>query len=314
MTEMATPRPLPLPLMLAVATPTILVLIARAAEVLIERDLGIPVPVGVALWLVTTIPLVLLVIAWRGLAGRGTGLPDPDVQAALDAVAKAEQLVATGAATLARLDATLRERGAPPGGSGAQPAPAGLRVSGRMVLFALLATAGLAAGLWAVVELAPGGDGEPGTGLGKFIHEHATFRVYVEGEALNYSDDAFLLLERRFVPAHLHGEPYAATIHIEGTRRATFGEFFSRTLMGEVTSSRLVLDDARHGGAVHEEDGTKTLRLFVAPLGSDEWREVEDIPGYVLHGDERLLLTFGAPAPEDLEMQKVSVPTAAGPP
>jgi hypothetical protein len=298
--SMETPVKLPAAMWVAVLLPSML-----AAVLEVSRELGGPAaPVGAAtlalLWLFTTLPMAAMAVGLRGLAARAGGGSPPEVQAALEAVARAEQVAARSAQAQAQLQALLLERSAPQDPGDKVPRGAARRsallAAGLGAVF-VLAAVGLA-GVFAGPAAAP-----------RAVHIHPAFAVFADGARVGYDDPAFDLTQRRVLRAHLHtGDGYPGVMHIEGGPGLTLAAFFRDGLGAELTEQRLVLDEVVHGGARYEENTTHRLRLFVQPAGGT-WAEVKPIVGYVPRDHDRLLVSFGDERGAALEAQKAAVPS-----
>ena len=117
------------------------------------------------------------------------------------------------------------------------------------------------------------------------VHEHARFALYVDGERVEYSGEAFDLAQRGFLRGHLHA-PDGETIHVEGRPGLTLGEFFERTLEARLEPGRVTLHDGRAFDA--------PVRLYVGGA-SGGWREAWDAAAFEPRDGHRLLVVVGGP-------------------
>lgn len=302
MTEMERPSPLPTLVWVAVLLPSMLVALFE-----VSRELGgpaAPVDVGVlaVLWAFTTLPLAAFALGLRRTLARGSGPgAPPEIQAALEAVVRAEQLASRAWTSQARLDALVRQ--------GAQAAAVPPDMVPRA---AARRTTLLACGLVAVFLLAAGALGAVFTAPveGRPVHIHAAFAVWADGEHVEFTDPAFDLARRGVVRAHLHvADGYPGILHIEGKPGLTLGEFFRDAVGATLTEEGLVLDVEVHGGRSYQENETHRLRLLVAPGGGEGWSEVKPVASFVPRDGDRILLSFGAERGAALAAQEASVPT-----
>lgn len=147
------------------------------------------------------------------------------------------------------------------------------------------------------------------------MHDHAAFRVYVNGERLPFTDPAFDLSRTGYVRAHLHvTEPHAGeTIHIEdrfprGEPNVTLNEFLASLGM-ELDDGRLALSRV-HGGETLTDNTTHSVKLAIrrdagtfAPRPS--WGE------HVLANCDSVLISYG-PRSDNLEPQEASIAMPPG--
>lgn len=170
----------------------------------------------------------------------------------------------------------------------------------------------LAGGAWAVPKLLGSGSDDC------LWHEHATFRVFVNGEELRFQHSSFEM-QRRGTPgllpmkSHLH-QPNDSLVHLEGACAsvATFFEYMGMDL----DRDSLRLDTIVHNGSAYASGPDGKLQFFLfepASAGATEgaWRERPDAPSLQLRQDQRLLVTFGNLTAENIATQQGTVPPVA---
>lgn len=273
-------------ILVAPAIPTIVL----GAYALLRGDLA-PGLLG-ALWLAVTAPLALL--AWRiHRGGEERGSPR-EIEAAVQALTRAEALVTAQARLVAEMQGKLAVSGA-----GSAPASSVTRTQA-LLLIAIPLLLVIAGGAYALLAVPPPLDP---------IHIHATFHLYADGERVRFEDPAFDLTTRGFLEAHVHvGEP--DVLHIEGPPGAPLDTILRFALGVDLAADRILLDDAVHNGTRLEAGAVAPIRLFVA-TPHETWHESDARAAYVPADRDRLLLTFGALSGEDLAAWETAVPLRA---
>lgn len=304
---------MPIWIAFALLSPTLLVAFLVGMHQVGGPKLGDPATL-LLLWLFGTVPVALFAIGVRGMR-LGSGA-EQDVQSAMAALARADQVAMQSGQALQRVEAFLAAKAAERKAASAGAAmPIAVSTGGRRGFIALASLVFLvgAGGLGAVFAYASIEDP---------IHEHAAFAVYVDGERISFESDAFDFGTTGFMRGHVHVQNRADTpyhdgqiIHIEGEPGLTLREFFEKSLKSELGIRSLKLDDAVHGGRLLQEKDGATLQLWVAAPDADGttgdgWRLVDDPPDYVPRDQERLLLTFGKNSPGELATMWQSVPGA----
>lgn len=128
------------------------------------------------------------------------------------------------------------------------------------------------------------------------VHEHADFKVYLNGEAYNFAQDKYMSGEEKSLSnfTHLHdGE--GDVIHKHMTT-ITLGDFFSSLGM-QFTEDCFILDD----GTDYCNDEENTLQIFV------NGKKNRDFGDYELSDLDRILITYGNESDEVIEAQIDSV-------
>ena len=123
----------------------------------------------------------------------------------------------------------------------------------------------------------------PEVGAVGSTHIHAFFKVYVNGEQLDFTQGKYLLKSRY---AHIHDREPGDIIHIHATG-VKLGFFFD-TLGIRFTSSCLTLDD----GEQFCNQGVNTLKIFVNNNPND------DFENYLPRDGDRILISYGSESPE----------------
>lgn len=138
-------------------------------------------------------------------------------------------------------------------------------------------------------------------------HWHASFKVYDEGQELNFQHPRF---EMNPMPmrGHLH-QPNDWKMHLEGGCLTVSG-FFDNMGM-DLTRDSLQLDNELHGGRVLAVEGNNTLGFFVG-LSNGTWIEKPDLPSYQPKDGERILVTYGTWTDEELKRWQERVPDPLG--
>ena len=129
-------------------------------------------------------------------------------------------------------------------------------------------------------------------------HVHADFRIFVDDEQVELSDEQYMTTSDQTVHKHAHlhdGNGEVKHIHAENI---TFAEFLS-SIDITLTDDCLTLfeDEARCSGAEQE------VLLYV-----NEARYSEPISEYVPVDDDRILLYYGDPTNENIQTYAEAIP------
>ena len=159
----------------------------------------------------------------------------------------------------------------------------------------------LSGGVWGASKLASLGPEKCN------FHEHASFRVFDEGQQLSFQHPRFDM-RNMAMKAHMH-QPNDYQVHLEGGC-ANVKTFFS--LMGmSLKPGYLKLDTELHVGKVLRDEGNLTLRFFLmTPDGN--WTEKPDLPNHQLRDQQRALITYGNLTFEEIARQRGLVPGTGG--
>lgn len=132
------------------------------------------------------------------------------------------------------------------------------------------------------------------TNSGEF-HAHADFKVYLNGDAYNFSQERYM---EKLEAIHIH-DMNGEMIHMH-ERGAELGDFFSSMGMS-FNSSCFVLDD----GTEYCSGGDKTLRMYVNGKPNNEYGK------YQIHDLDRILITYGSESEDAISQQMASVSDTA---
>ncbi|MEM2138204.1 MAG: hypothetical protein QW568_03905 [Candidatus Anstonellaceae archaeon] len=136
-------------------------------------------------------------------------------------------------------------------------------------------------------------------------HSHADFKVYINGEAINFSQEKYLSgnvsgKRRDLSPfTHLHDtDGNVVHKHMSGI---TVGTFLSSLNM-RFNSTCFSLDN----GTSYCNSGNATVRMFVQHSGGN-WQQNYEYEKYSFSDLDRFLITYGAASPAELQSQMESV-------
>jgi hypothetical protein len=141
-------------------------------------------------------------------------------------------------------------------------------------------------------------------------HDHASFRVFVEGRDLPFTDASFDFKSTRFASAHVHtSDP--TTIHLEATKETplaniTLGDFFSAHGM-LLSAGHLRLAPA-DGARDLVDDATSNLKVLVRHY-EGQYATVPNSEAYRILPCDQILVSWG-PRDESVAAQVEAVPLA----
>lgn len=127
------------------------------------------------------------------------------------------------------------------------------------------------------------------------VHVHADFKVYLNNEAVNFSQDKYMSTANNTLNnfVHLHdGDGEVIHVHISGV---TLGEFFSS--LGMAFNSTCFTFEEQ----VFCNEGDKTLKLFVNGQSSSDFQR------YLIHDLDRILISYGSGSETSLAQQLNSI-------
>lgn len=127
------------------------------------------------------------------------------------------------------------------------------------------------------------------------FHSHADFKVYLNGDTYNFSQERYM---EKLEAVHIH-DMNGELIHVH-ERGAALGDFFSSMGMS-FNSSCFILDD----GTEYCNDGEKTIRMYVNGKPNDEYGK------YEIHDLDRILITYGGESHDAISQQIASVSDTA---
>lgn len=128
------------------------------------------------------------------------------------------------------------------------------------------------------------------------VHEHADFKVYLNGVAYDFAQEKYMSSEEAPLSpfTHVHdGDGEVIHKHMSGV---TLGTFFESLGM-QFSADCFVLDT----GEPYCNETAHMLRMFV------NGEENEDFEHYEFHDLDRILITYGVAEGEELEAQLDSV-------
>ncbi len=154
------------------------------------------------------------------------------------------------------------------------------------------------AGIAAFVIYLPKPEANVSSGIGPVgsTHQHADFKVYINGEQLDFTSPAYQVRARE---VHVEGGD-DDVIHKHATG-VTVGHFF-KTLGFRINSTCITTDkNAQHCG-----NGNATLRYFIQQAGK-EWEATNDLPNHDITDLDKYLITYGNDSPSAIADQQASV-------
>lgn len=128
------------------------------------------------------------------------------------------------------------------------------------------------------------------------VHEHADFKVYLEGEAYDFAQDKYMSSDEHKLSnfTHLHdGDGELIHKHMS---TITLGDFFESLGM-QFTAECFKLD----GGSFYCNEGEKTLKMFVNGEHNNEFGD------YELSDLDQILISYGDETDEEIQTQIASV-------
>ncbi|MEW6722826.1 MAG: hypothetical protein AB1324_06190 [Candidatus Micrarchaeota archaeon] len=131
-------------------------------------------------------------------------------------------------------------------------------------------------------------------------HTHADFKVYMEGQQLNFSQPRFMSTSESALSLFVHLHDLDGDVIHHHKRNITMADFFE-TLNMSFNSTCFVTDAGTFCG-----EGQKKLRMFVRHDGGD-WEENFAMGEYVFEDLDRILITYGSEDMDTLKKQMESV-------
>lgn len=138
-----------------------------------------------------------------------------------------------------------------------------------------------------------------GLGIASFqkseVHDHADFKVYINGEAYDFSREQFMTNDNHTLSnfAHLHDDE--GNIFHKHAAGVTLG-FFFKTLGITFNSTCFVADENQYCN-----DGEKTLKMYVNGVQNNKFEK------YEFSDLDRILITYGNDDEETIKQQIESV-------
>jgi len=127
-------------------------------------------------------------------------------------------------------------------------------------------------------------------------HQHATFKVYLDGNGLNLLNPKYMVKSQH---VHMEGED-ADTIHKHATG-VTLGYFF-KTLGMKLDNSCFTTDDGNN----YCNNGDKTLKFYVNGVRSNDYDQHE------IFNNEKYLISYGNENDSEIQKQIDSVSNPVG--
>ena len=155
--------------------------------------------------------------------------------------------------------------------------------------------------------------------IGKTGHEHAVFRMFVQGQEVGFNDARFDYSNTRYSQAHMHFHGAESTsaeyvIHAEGILGYRLREFFD-TLDVEVAKDHVRLNPEVHGSKEYVNGGGLAWQMWVDGCkdGPDNWAHVADWTEYRPFQHDRMLITYASQSatPDSLAQELARVPSHA---
>lgn len=156
-----------------------------------------------------------------------------------------------------------------------------------------------------------------------FVHEHAAFALFIEGERVSFADEAYDV-SQIYGSVHMHAteEHGGSIIHIEapfpsGVPNVTLESFFAQYGV-EFELGRLKLDSkGSHNGSELRDVGNHYWRVFVSRLEAGEppsrlpFKQLSgDYAAHVIQDGDRILVTFGLDG-ASIEEQLSAIPDSS---
>jgi hypothetical protein len=155
-----------------------------------------------------------------------------------------------------------------------------------------------------------------------FVHKHAAFAIYVNGQEFSFADPAY---DHQQIggTAHFHFNEAGGghIFHIEGSFPGGNPDIPLPLLFepyNVMISQGYLKEDTRipsHNGSEWRDAGNSTWKLYVSKLGAsarEDFVQVQDYLSYKPQEHDKFLFTYGNPSPADLAAQERSIPDPPG--
>jgi hypothetical protein len=154
--------------------------------------------------------------------------------------------------------------------------------------------------VWNKAEASAGIGGDIANLTNPAVHEHADFAIFINGEQMDFNDARFVsgADHQHAHDVHIH-EPRHTVVH-KHKLKVTWGYFFE-TIGMEMTDTSFTDAD----GNTYENDGTNTLKFFVNGV------QVDSLMNEQIHDLDRVLISYGPEAPDELGDQLAAVSNEA---
>jgi len=127
-------------------------------------------------------------------------------------------------------------------------------------------------------------------------HDHADFKVFILGKALNFNGPGYQVMDRL---THVEGND-GNVLHIHATG-ITLG-FFLETLGMQINNECLTLDT----GNQYCNLGSATLKVFVQN-GNSDWIQIYSPADYVINHLDKIFVSYGTETDEEIKTQQGQV-------
>lgn len=141
---------------------------------------------------------------------------------------------------------------------------------------------------------------KPPVGVVGDVHEHADFKVYLDGVPFNFSQARYMSTENRSLSPFLHLHDMDGEILHKHANGAVLSYFFNSLRM--TFNSTCFVTDA---GARYCDGGGRTLKMLVNGVPDDRFGSYEP------HDLDRILISYGNETPEQVRTQMDSVTSNA---
>lgn len=184
-------------------------------------------------------------------------------------------------------------------------------------------------GLTLAAALAPPNLLPAGPCAKRITHQHAAFSMFVEDQQVSFRDPAYYYETTNFRDSvHLHQDSPTAEVatgdatdilHIEGSFPCGNPTWTLAQVLGQygvtIEQGHLKLDTRdHHNGTDWRDNGNHTLQVYVSKgnattgvRGAFE-KFAGDLSAYIPVSRDKILITFGAPTPEELLRQQGTLP------
>ncbi|MBS3101913.1 hypothetical protein J4458_00520 [Candidatus Woesearchaeota archaeon] len=127
-------------------------------------------------------------------------------------------------------------------------------------------------------------------------HQHADFKVYILGNALDFSRPQYMVKHDLTHVENNDGD----VLHTHATGIAL--GFFLKTLNFEIDNECIKVD----AGNKYCSLGSATLKVYLNPQGGN-WEQLYSPADYVINDLDKILVTYGAESEEEIRKQQESV-------
>jgi len=127
-------------------------------------------------------------------------------------------------------------------------------------------------------------------------HNHADFKVYILGQALNFNSPKFQVMEDL---THLeNNDGDVLHVHVTGM---TLGYFLKS--IGMIMDNECITTDT---GNQYCNLGKATLKVYLKNQNTN-WRQIYDVTDYIINDLDKILVSYGTEAEDEINEQQSSV-------